>query len=72
MGAAEGDETLEDELGPYASLVEVYERLEAHYRDMQDLEFTIQEGRLWMLQTRNGKRTPGPRSGSLSTWQMKD
>ena len=58
-GAAEGDETLEDELpGPYASLVEVYERLEAHYRDMQDLEFTIQEGRLWMLQTRNGKRTP--------------
>ena len=58
-GASEGDETLEVELaGPYAELVEVYTKLEAHYRDMQDLEFTIQEGRLWMLQTRNGKRTP--------------
>ncbi|MFN2376625.1 MAG: pyruvate, phosphate dikinase [Candidatus Binatia bacterium] len=34
-------------------------RLEKHYRDMQDLEFTIEDGRLWMLQTRNGKRTAG-------------
>ncbi|MEM9470978.1 MAG: pyruvate, phosphate dikinase, partial [Pseudomonadota bacterium] len=33
------------------------DRLEAHYRDMQDLEFTIQDGKLWMLQTRSGKRT---------------
>lgn len=33
------------------------DRLEAHYRDMQDLEFTIEKGRLWMLQTRSGKRT---------------
>jgi pyruvate,orthophosphate dikinase len=33
------------------------DRLEAHYRDMQDLEFTIQDGKLWMLQTRGGKRT---------------
>lgn len=41
----------------YASLVEVFERLERHYRDMQDIEFTIQGGRLWMLQTRSGKRT---------------
>jgi pyruvate,orthophosphate dikinase len=58
-GACEGDETLEAELaGPYAALVEVYKTLEAHYKDMQDLEFTIQQGRLWMLQTRNGKRTP--------------
>ena len=32
-------------------------KLEKHYSDMQDIEFTIQEGRLWMLQTRNGKRT---------------
>ena len=32
-------------------------KLENHYRDMQDMEFTIQEGKLWMLQTRNGKRT---------------
>jgi len=31
--------------------------MEKHYRDMQDFEFTIQEGKLWMLQTRNGKRT---------------
>ena len=32
-------------------------RLELHYRDMQDIEFTIQDGKLWMLQTRSGKRT---------------
>jgi len=41
----------------YAQLVEVYRKLEAHYRDMQDIEFTVQQGKLWMLQTRNGKRT---------------
>ncbi|MCC7441528.1 MAG: pyruvate, phosphate dikinase [Bdellovibrionales bacterium] len=41
----------------YASLVKVYQRLEKHYRDMQDIEFTIERGRLFMLQTRNGKRT---------------
>ncbi len=41
----------------YAELADVFERLEAHYRDMQDIEFTVQEGRLWILQTRNGKRT---------------
>jgi pyruvate, orthophosphate dikinase len=41
----------------YAELVRVFDRLEAHYRDMQDIEFTVQEGRLWILQTRNGKRT---------------
>jgi pyruvate,orthophosphate dikinase len=39
------------------ALVEIYETLEKHYHDMQDIEFTIQEGNLWMLQTRNGKRT---------------
>jgi len=43
----------------YGELVEVFERLEKHYRDMQDIEFTIQENKLWMLQTRNGKRTAG-------------
>ncbi|MEM7663851.1 MAG: pyruvate, phosphate dikinase [Pseudomonadota bacterium] len=43
----------------YAELVKVAEKLEAHYRDMQDLEFTIEDGRLYMLQTRNGKRTAG-------------
>ncbi|PTN07532.1 pyruvate, phosphate dikinase [Mangrovibacterium marinum] len=41
----------------YAELNAVQEKLEAHYKDMQDLEFTIQEGKLWLLQTRNGKRT---------------
>lgn len=43
--------------GVYGELVEVYKNLEGHYRDMQDLEFTVQEGKLWMLQTRSGKRT---------------
>ncbi len=43
--------------GVFGELVEVYQKLEAHYRDMQDLEFTVQEGKLWMLQTRSGKRT---------------
>ncbi|MCZ8186940.1 MAG: pyruvate, phosphate dikinase [Beijerinckiaceae bacterium] len=41
----------------YAELVRIYGLLEKHYRDMQDLEFTVQQGKLWMLQTRNGKRT---------------
>ncbi|HDP26207.1 MAG TPA: pyruvate, phosphate dikinase [Deltaproteobacteria bacterium] len=41
----------------YKQLEEVYLSLEKHYRDMQDIEFTIQEGNLWMLQTRTGKRT---------------
>ena len=41
----------------YKELWELQNKLELHYKDMQDMEFTIQEGRLWMLQTRNGKRT---------------
>src|ERR1700688_2288274 len=41
----------------YDQLREITTRLEKHYRDMQDFEFTIQEGKLYMLQTRNGKRT---------------
>jgi len=41
----------------YKQLVSVRDKLEKHYRDMQDMEFTIQEGILYMLQTRNGKRT---------------
>src|SRR5512142_1998538 len=41
----------------YDQLREITSRLEKHYRDMQDFEFTIQDGRLYMLQTRNGKRT---------------
>jgi pyruvate,orthophosphate dikinase len=41
----------------FAELKVICDRLEGHYRDMQDLEFTVQEGKLFMLQTRNGKRT---------------
>ncbi len=41
----------------YDELVKVYKKLESHYKDMQDIEFTIQNGKLWLLQTRNGKRT---------------
>ncbi len=41
----------------YKELDDIQQKLEDHYADMQDLEFTIQEGRLWLLQTRNGKRT---------------
>ena len=40
-----------------AELISIAHKLEDHYRDMQDMEFTIQDGKLWMLQTRNGKRT---------------
>lgn len=48
-----------EELMPaiYEELNGYQEKLEKHYRDMQDMEFTIQEGKLWILQTRNGKRT---------------
>jgi pyruvate,orthophosphate dikinase len=48
-----------EELMPamYKELNETQDILEKHYKDMQDLEFTIQDGKLWMLQTRNGKRT---------------
>ncbi|NQW36011.1 MAG: pyruvate, phosphate dikinase [Flavobacteriales bacterium] len=48
-----------EELMPeiYAELNAYQDKLEKHYRDMQDLEFTMQDGKLWMLQTRNGKRT---------------
>lgn len=41
----------------YAQLNALQEKLEHHYHDMQDMEFTVQEGKLWFLQTRNGKRT---------------
>jgi pyruvate,orthophosphate dikinase len=41
----------------YAQLARVFDTLEAHYRDMQDIEFTVERGKLWMLQTRSGKRT---------------
>ena len=41
----------------YAELNSIQDKLEKHYKDMQDMEFTVQEGKLWFLQTRNGKRT---------------
>ena len=41
----------------YAQLNDIQDKLEKHYHDMQDMEFTVQEGHLWFLQTRNGKRT---------------
>jgi pyruvate,orthophosphate dikinase len=53
------DELKQDMPEIYNQFVEVAEKLERHYKDMQDLEFTVERGKLWMLQTRNGKRT-GP------------
>lgn len=41
----------------YQELVEIYQQLERHYKDMQDIEFTVQHNKLWILQTRSGKRT---------------
>lgn len=41
----------------YSELVSIYKKLESHYKDMQDIEFTIQDNKLYILQTRNGKRT---------------
>ena len=41
----------------FKELTRIYGVLEKHYRDMQDMEFTVEQGKLWMLQTRNGKRT---------------
>jgi pyruvate,orthophosphate dikinase len=54
----EGLPSLEREMPKlYRELLRIARRLERHYRDMQDLEFTVQQGRLWLLQTRTGKRT---------------
>jgi len=54
----------------YKQLRSIRDRLEKHYHDMQDIEFTIQEGRLWMLQTRTGKRT-GPAAIKMATDMFK-
>lgn len=56
-GTGEGISLEEAMPGCYAQLTEIVERLEQHYRDMLDLEFTIQNDHLWMLQVRTGKRT---------------
>jgi len=57
--AAGADKPSMEEAMPeaYAELARVFDLLEAHYADMQDIEFTVQQGKLWLLQTRNGKRT---------------
>ncbi len=62
-----------EELFPelYKELDEQQKKLELHYLDMQDLEFTIQEGKLWMLQTRNGKRT-GPAMVKIAMDMLRD
>ncbi|MDO8518824.1 MAG: pyruvate, phosphate dikinase [Deltaproteobacteria bacterium] len=50
--------SMEETLPPcYLELEKIYKKLERHYRDMQDIEFTIQKNKVWMLQTRSGKRT---------------
>jgi pyruvate,orthophosphate dikinase len=51
------DEMAQRLTGAYAELLAVQDRLEKHYRDMQDLEFTVERGKLFLLQTRTGKRT---------------
>jgi pyruvate,orthophosphate dikinase len=51
------DSLKEDNEAVYKQLVEIFDKLEAHYHDMQDVEFTIENGVLYILQTRNGKRT---------------
>ncbi|HEY8853210.1 MAG TPA: pyruvate, phosphate dikinase, partial [Gemmatimonadaceae bacterium] len=51
------DDMAESLPGAYKDLMDTQERLEHHYRDMQDLEFTVERGKLYLLQTRNGKRT---------------
>jgi pyruvate,orthophosphate dikinase len=57
-GAKPGELPLETVMPKaYAELMAVREKLERHYRDMQDIEFTVQQNKLYMLQTRNGKRT---------------
>jgi pyruvate, orthophosphate dikinase len=55
----------------YDQFVQLADKLERHYRDMQDLEFTVERGKLWMLQTRNGKRT-GPAGVRIAVEMVKE
>jgi len=55
----------------YTALFAIRNKLERHYRDMQDIEFTIQKGRLWMLQTRTGKRN-GPAAVRMAVEMLKE
>src|SRR5262249_34961920 len=65
------DELKQDMPKIYGQLVEVASKLERHYRDMQDLEFTVERGKLWMLQTRNGKRT-GPAAVKIAVDMVRE
>jgi pyruvate,orthophosphate dikinase len=57
-GQGEDESSLETRMpGPYGELTAIFDKLERHFRDMQDIEFTIQQGKLFMLQCRTGKRT---------------
>ena len=61
--------TLEEQFPPvYRELLKISQRLEKHFRDMQDMEFTIERGRLFMLQTRTANAPPQPRCASRSRW----
>jgi len=55
----------------YQQLRDITTMLEKHYHDVQDFEYTIQDGKLYMLQTRNGKRTGRPRSALRWRWFRK-
>jgi pyruvate,orthophosphate dikinase len=65
------DELKKEMPSVYSQFVQVAEKLERHYRDMQDLEFTIEKGKLWMLQTRNGKRT-GPAAVKIAVEMVEE
>jgi len=65
-------QSLEEAMPPlYGELADIRNRLEKHYRDMQDIEFTIQDGRLWMLQTRTGKRN-GPAAVKVAVEMVRE
>jgi len=65
-------QSLEEAMPPlYGELADIRNRLEKHYKDMQDIEFTIQDGRLWMLQTRTGKRN-GPAAVKVAVEMVRE
>jgi pyruvate, orthophosphate dikinase len=65
------DELKQDMPEIYSQFSQLAEKLERHYRDMQDLEFTVERGKLWMLQTRNGKRT-GPAAVKIAVDMVRE
>jgi len=65
------DELKQDMPEIYKQFAEVAKKLERHYKDMQDLEFTVERGKLWMLQTRNGKRT-GPAAVRIAVEMVRE